>query len=436
MLGISPRIAMLIVLSSLILNRQSYAQNALSVDMDISQPGIQSVRPAALGDTFTVALVLKIDAGGVSSYGFSARIDPTELELDGVTPWSIPSLPAGLSRLAPALFPSLAIPPANGVDTFEAATLGVGPASTEFEIGRITLRVPGNARLVDDGLPDVLADTYNSGIDGLFDNAGVSVTFLKNPGYVVPWLTVRCQGGNVTVTWVADPDRVLEESGDLNPGSIWLPSAVVNGVPFSPPAGVQQRFFRLRSISTGTTLSCAGYCKLVASAGFTMIGNPFRSSRNSLDGQLGDVPSGSLYFQYDPALRRFDMSMFTSPSWFPDLPLEPGNGGFLFLVSPAEICFSGELLRGVNSIPLPRADLAVLSTPVPVSGTVTQLGLPIGSGDTIYEFDGTGYTVNTFDLFGDGMWDPGPEPEFKCGRSLWLFRQAPSAASWAFSLLH
>ena len=153
----------------------------VDVDMDIVTPGIQSTRAAAVGDSFTAALVMTVDGLGVSSYGVSVNFDNVELALNGA-PATTELLPvgftfnftAGVSSESQAL---------GEVRTFEAATLGSGPASTSFTIGTIAYTVTA---VSDNGIADIAPGLFNVGIDGIFDNlSGVAPTTF-NPGYVIP----------------------------------------------------------------------------------------------------------------------------------------------------------------------------------------------------------------------------------------------------------
>ncbi len=151
----------------------------VSVDMDVGAAGIQGTRKAAPGDTFAADIVLSVDAAGVSSYGISVQFDTTELSLNGATPAANnPVLPGGLGSLVAPTWNN-----AQGwVHFFNATTLGAGPANTTFTIGTINYLVTS---VSDDGLVDVQPGFFVEGADGLFDNAGNSVTPTFKPGYVI-----------------------------------------------------------------------------------------------------------------------------------------------------------------------------------------------------------------------------------------------------------
>ena len=142
----------------------------ICVDLDTATPGIQAVRNVVAGELFTAALVMDVDAGGVSSYSVSVNFDTSELTLDGVPAASYPALPGGLSAgTAPAESSAL-----GQAWSFQAFTIGPGPVSTSFVFGLIKFKV---VIPVSNGLSDV--DTgffFLPGLaDSMFDNVGAPV---------------------------------------------------------------------------------------------------------------------------------------------------------------------------------------------------------------------------------------------------------------------
>ena len=119
------------------------AQVTVSIDLD-PEPGIQNCISARPGDEILADIVFDVGAGGISSYGVSAAFDNVELGLDprGDPAAATEHLPAGLDfNLTPgvegvtASFDLLLRDFVYTVDTFEAATFAVGPASTIFSAG-------------------------------------------------------------------------------------------------------------------------------------------------------------------------------------------------------------------------------------------------------------------------------------------------------------
>ena len=145
----------------------AHAAVTVEVDTDPATPGIQSTRAAAVNDIFTIDLVMTADAAGVSSYGVSVDFDNLELMLNG-SPASTELLPALFSfNFTPGV--SSESQPLGQVRTFEAATFGSGPVSSSFVIGSISFKAIAP---VTDGLLDITLGLFNTGVDGIFDNAG------------------------------------------------------------------------------------------------------------------------------------------------------------------------------------------------------------------------------------------------------------------------
>jgi len=222
------------------------AQVTISVDMDTTTPGIQSTR-TALGP-FTAALVMTVGPGGVSSCGISELFDNTELSLVGA-PASTELLPAGFTfNLTPGVTSeSQAL---GQVYTFETATLGLGPANTNFTIGTINFTA---AALVDDGVPDITLGFYNLGLDGLFDNSGNPVVPVFANGFLAPKPLLRVALTSTNTVLIAWPNPStgfsLLQNADLGTANWVSVTNAVNVVGsekqviIAPPIG--QKFYRL-----------------------------------------------------------------------------------------------------------------------------------------------------------------------------------------------
>lgn len=142
----------------------------ISMDMDPLTVGIQDNVTVAAAQTFSVDLLVTADADGISSYGISALFDNSELTLNGVpdTAAATEDLPAGFTfNLSAGV--SSASQAMGQVYTFEAGTFGLGPVSSTFKIGTISFTATSP---VTNGAFDVTPGFFNTGIDGIFDNAG------------------------------------------------------------------------------------------------------------------------------------------------------------------------------------------------------------------------------------------------------------------------
>lgn len=166
----------------------------ISVDMDTSLVGIQSVRLASAGDTFTAALVMTVGAEGVSSYSVSANFDTVELTLDGSPAASYPALPGGLSAgTAPVEDNAL-----GKAWSFNAFTAGTGPSLTSFTFGLIKFKV---VTPITDLSEDVTPGFFNlpGALDSMFDNAGLPIapTFVGGSVNVPEPGTFACLAGGL-----------------------------------------------------------------------------------------------------------------------------------------------------------------------------------------------------------------------------------------------
>ena len=176
------------------------------------------------------------------------KFDNTELSLAGA-PASTELLPAGFTNnfTASVLSESQAL---GQVYTFEASTLGLGPANTNFTIGTINFSATA---LVNDSVPDITVGIYNVGIDGLFDNAGNPVAPVTAAGFLTPMPLLRVAitpTNSVLIAWPApSPGFRLQQNavlGTANWVSVTNAVNVVGGenqVTISPPSG--QNFYRL-----------------------------------------------------------------------------------------------------------------------------------------------------------------------------------------------
>jgi len=131
---------------------------------------------AASGDTLTAMVSLTADAAGVSSYGISLRFDSDfGDELNFVSVTELLTSPFAFN-LTPGCDSTQESAGAQGghVFTCEAATLGTGLTSgASADIFEIVFAVTGN--VATDGF-DIQTGVFNTGFDGVFGNAGGSLS--------------------------------------------------------------------------------------------------------------------------------------------------------------------------------------------------------------------------------------------------------------------
>jgi hypothetical protein len=131
---------------------------------------------AAPGDVLTGEIRVTGDVG-ISSYGLSLEFDldlGDELDVDSVTELTPPGFAFSFTPGVALVQESTAFQRGR-VLTFEAATLGVGPAA--FVVGHVVFTV--GAGVASDG-PDLFLGLFHAGVDGLFDDDGQDLAALAD----------------------------------------------------------------------------------------------------------------------------------------------------------------------------------------------------------------------------------------------------------------
>ena len=173
--GMKRRAAQLSCLILVLWASEGRAAVIVDIDLDPVTPGVQDTLLVAPGSTVTAAVVVTVDAGGLSSYAVSAEFDSLELDL-AASPAATENLPSGFDANITLGVESETEDLGTGVGqvlTFEAVAFGLGPASTQFTAGTIQFTAPSPA----DGAPfDVESGAFNVSVDGAFDNSGLPVT--------------------------------------------------------------------------------------------------------------------------------------------------------------------------------------------------------------------------------------------------------------------
>jgi hypothetical protein len=144
------------------------AASAATVQVLWQENGLSSIAAAA-GTPLTAEILITPDAAGISSYGVSIQFDTNDLMLAATAPER--TLPSGFTS---NLFPTFPTITGNQISTFDAETFGAGPTSGTFLAGLVHFVVTNPT---DDGMIDVTPGFFNTGVDGMFDNA--------NPGKAV-----------------------------------------------------------------------------------------------------------------------------------------------------------------------------------------------------------------------------------------------------------
>jgi len=151
--------------------------SAATVQVVWQETGTSSVAAAA-GTPLTAEILITPDAAGISSYGVSIQFDTNDLMLAATAPER--ELPPGFQSNLFTPFPTIT---GNQISTFDAETLQNGPTSGTFLAGLVHFVVTNPTN---DGMDDVTAGFFKTGVDGMFDNAGSAVSPQFSGATVVP----------------------------------------------------------------------------------------------------------------------------------------------------------------------------------------------------------------------------------------------------------
>jgi hypothetical protein len=179
-----------------------------------------------------------------------------------------------------------------------------------------------------------------------------------------------------------------------NCGTVTLAGGATNGTfTMSNVTNVPELFFMVED-AAGNYSAPYGFITINLPAGNSMIADPLFNGVSQLSSILPSVPNGTTVSLWGRT-NWGDTATFTSGSWNYDLNLVPGSGALINLSTNTSITFVGEVLQGNlnNNIPV---GYSVLSSIVPIAGSVTQLGFTcLSNGDTLTRLEGTSYVTYT-----------------------------------------
>lgn len=166
------------------------------------------------------------------------------------------------------------------------------------------------------------------------------------------------------------------------------------------------------------SLNIVGYVNVPMVSGFNLIANPLDNGTNSLSSLFPNAGFGDTVYQFVNGA--FVTSSFLG-AWSPDLVTAPGGGIFYQAGAASTNTFVGNVLTGnlTNHI---KAGFNIVSSQVPQSDTLENLGYPASFGDTAYFFRNGAYVTSSF----LGAWSPDLSPAV--GESFWI--QAGAAVDW------
>lgn len=175
------------------------------------------------------------------------------------------------------------------------------------------------------------------------------------------------------------------------------------------------------------SVNIVGYINLHAPPKFSMIANQLNNSPdNTLVNLLPSVPENTQVFKFDKVAQSFTASFFSAdnPGWSDGtFTLNPGEGCF-FYVDPAfaaggaDLTFVGEVQ--LNSSLSVDTKFQVLSSVIPQSDVLDNLGYTPRENDQVYRFDPVAQSFNAYFWSADNPgWSSNPVPNV--GESFFLY---------------
>ena len=176
------------------------------------------------------------------------------------------------------------------------------------------------------------------------------------------------------------------------------------------------------------SVNSVGFVNVNFPPGFSIASNPLDGAANTVVALFpASTPNGSTVFKFNPAEGNFTSATFFFGTWDnPTMTLVPGEGFFFRNTAATTFIntFVGNVKQGTLVTPL-SAGFTLVSSQVPQSGLAnTDLGLPIGNGDTVFRFLNNSYVSSTFFF---GTWDTG-EPSINVGEG--FFTRRSSSGNW------
>lgn len=171
------------------------------------------------------------------------------------------------------------------------------------------------------------------------------------------------------------------------------------------------------------SVNVVGYINVDLAAGYAMVANQLDNGNGNLARELVPAPPiGTTFYKFNGA--SYDQLQFVGV-WIgaTTMTLAPGEGAFIRVTSPTTLTFVGEVLQGDLRNPL-SSGYEIYSSMVPQAGLLQgDLGYSPIVGDTVFRWNGTGYTQYQF----VGVWIPS-QPSINVGESFWL--RTGTARDW------
>jgi hypothetical protein len=188
------------------------------------------------------------------------------------------------------------------------------------------------------------------------------------------------------------------------------------------------------------SVNMVGYINQSIPAGFTMIANHLNASPDNtietLFNVASGIPDGTELYKFNQASGNYIYKIYAGGSWFGDpdtVTLNPGEGAWVNPPSAWTQTYVGEVPL-TTSIPVPTG-FKIYASALPQSlqldtAPPAGLGFPLGDGDAIYRWNGTGFV---YQIYAGGAWfgDTSTPPVPNIGESFWISRDAANpATSW------
>jgi hypothetical protein len=192
------------------------------------------------------------------------------------------------------------------------------------------------------------------------------------------------------------------------------------------------------------SLNVVGYVNVAIPSGYSLIANPLDAGDNSVSNLFNNLssapgfPGSAVYAWNGSFFAQNQLDQFGGGWANPTQSFPPGSGFFIQNVSggPVTNTFVGTVEQGALTVPLPIG-YSVVSSKVPQSGFVADLGLNATPGDAIYMWNGQYFVQIQLDQFGGG-WpqvtgftvDNVKGPLVNIGQSFFYQAVTGSTATW------
>ncbi len=173
----------------------------------------------------------------------------------------------------------------------------------------------------------------------------------------------------------------------------------------------------LSSMAQVYSVNIVGYINLTVPKGFSMIANQLNATPdNTIPSVIPAPPENTTLYKFNgTGYNSFNFSA-DNPGWFPaNGTLAPGEGAFISIdpgqaPSGTTLTLVGEV-QLVSDVTIPNG-FSIRSSVLPISDTLDNLQFPVRENDTIYRFNTTTKTYNSFNWSADnpGWFPPNPTP--------------------------